>query len=87
MDGTLGGEGISSSGFSSKQDADADVEDKVRASSNCDFQPIDFCSGHRSDMRTESLSLCLLGLQKYLSMDELADFKLEVETEFFCKAP
>jgi hypothetical protein len=47
MDGTLGGEGIGSSGFSSKQDADADVEDKVRASSNCDFQPIDFCSGHR----------------------------------------
>jgi hypothetical protein len=87
MDGTWGGEGIGNTGFSSKQDADADVEDKVRASSNCDFHPTDFCSGHRSDMRTESLSLCLFGLLKSLSMDELADFKLEVEAEFFCKAP
>lgn len=32
MDGTFGGDGIGSCGFSNRHDADADVEDKVRAS-------------------------------------------------------
>ena len=85
IEGTLGGEGIASSGFSSKQDADAEVEDKARASISGDFQPIRFRSGQRSDIRTESLSLCLFGLLK--SPAEPADLKLEVEMAFFCKAP
>ena len=42
MDGTWEADGIGKSGFSNKHDADADVEDNVRASKSCDLQTLRF---------------------------------------------
>ena len=87
MDGTWGGQGMGSSGFSSKHDADADVEYNVRASRSRDFHPTLVrtpCCWYKSDIRKESLSLCLFAcFDSPPSWEEPADRKLKDEAEFF----